>query len=202
MELPDWLINLPPEALHLVLFVALFVEGIGVPGIPFELVWVAQGFLIHAEKTTLAEAVFWGTLGNGLGNVVGYLFGHKIAAYLPKKVREAVQFEEVKRWYDRHGVWVIVVSRWFGFFRTPFILYAGLAGVRFWTYTWSSFLGAALWVWVWQWGLWKFGEVFLVAWARYQPLILVGIFAVSVLALVWLLVLRKRPAVPLDSGES
>lgn len=194
MELPTWLLELPPYLLHGTVFAVLLLEGIGIPGIPFELLWVAEGLLIHAGKTTLGEAIVWGTLGNWIGNLIGYQFGHLIAGWLPKKVREAVQLEDVKRWYAKYGVWVVIVSRWFGFLRTPFILYAGIAEVRFWSYIWSSFLGCLLWVGVWQWGLWKSGEAFLQWWQNYQPLLL-GAIAGIVLALAAVVVFRivKRP---------
>ncbi|WP_051965183.1 DedA family protein [Deinococcus misasensis] len=190
MQLPDWLLNLEPLLVHVLLFVVLLIEGIGVPGIPFELLWVTEGLLIHAGKTTFWEAVLWGTLGNWIGNVLGYLFGHKIAAYLPEKARNAVQLEDVKRWYDKNDFWVIVISRWLGFLRTPFILYAGLAGVGFRRFSVFSLIGAALWVGVWQYGLWKSGEAFLKWWQQYQIWIIAGCVLIALISVGWML-LRK-----------
>lgn len=169
----------------------LLIEGIGVPGIPFELLWVTEGLLIHAQKTTFWEAVLWGTLGNWLGNVLGYLFGHKIAAYLPEKARNAIELKDVKRWYEKYDFWVIIISRWLGFLRTPFILYAGAAGMSLRRYTLFSLIGSFLWVGIWQYGLWKSGEAFLKWWQQYQLIIIGACVLIAVVSLVFMF--RKKP---------
>ncbi|GGJ41687.1 hypothetical protein GCM10008938_29660 [Deinococcus roseus] len=185
--------------LHGLLFVVLLIEGVGVPGIPFELLWVTEGLLIHAGKTTFWEAVLWGTLGNWIGNVLGYVFGHKIAAYLPEKARNAIELKDVKRWYEKYDFWVIIISRWVGFLRTPFILYAGAAGMSLRRYTVFSLIGAFLWVGVWQYGLWKSGEAFLKWWQQYQLWIILGCVLIGAVSVAFML--RKKPAARTAEGE-
>lgn len=183
-----------PWWVHGLLFVVLLIEGVGVPGIPFELLWVTEGLLIHAGKTTFWEAVMWGTLGNWIGNVLGYVFGHKIAAYLPEKARNAIELRDVKSWYAKYDFWVVLISRWMGFLRTPFILYAGAAGMGLGRYSAFSLLGSLVWVGVWQYGLWKSGEAFLSWWRDHQLWIVLGCVLVAGLSLWWVLRKPRKPS--------
>lgn len=186
----DWLNTLSPIWVHVVLAVMLFVEGIGVPGIPFEPVWLVEGVLIHQGRTTLLEALAWGTIPNWLGNIVGYYLGARGIALLPRRARESMGIEEVQGWLAKYGGWVVVFSRWFGLIRTPFILYAGAAGMPIVPYAAYSFIGALSWVAVWQVGLWLGGEAFIRAWDHYKLwVILVGVLVAALS--VWL-ALRKR----------
>ncbi|WP_052351711.1 DedA family protein [Deinococcus pimensis] len=198
-----WLGTLPPGLVHLVLFVLLLVEGIGVPGIPFELVWLAEGFLINAGRTSMAEAILWGALGNWIGNLIGYLLGDRIARLLPPRARGAMNLDEVRGWLDRWGGLVVIVSRWFGVIRTPFILYAGAAGMPLGRYAFFSAIGALTWVAAWQVALWWFGEIVLKLWARYQWWIVAAAVAAAVLGFVVMGLRGRRAsrAVPQEAPE-
>ena len=189
-EFLAWLNTLPPIWVHLVLFIILLVEGIGMPGLPFELVWLVEGALIHQGRTTLIEAIAWGAVGNWIGNLVGYVLGERGMKFLPPRARTMMGVEEVRTWLDRWGGPVVIFSRWFGLIRTPFILYAGAAGMPFGTYAFYSAIGALSWVAIWQIGLWWFGELFLTLWHEYQwYVIAVGLLIASISLL---LVLRRR----------
>lgn len=189
----NWLTALDPIWVHLVLFALLLVEGIGVPGIPFEFVWLAEGALIHAGRVTLSEAILWGAAGNWLGNLIGYLLGERGARFLPERARNAMGIQEVRGWLKRWGPLVVIFSRWMGLIRTPFILYAGAAGMPFGTYALYSAVGALSWVAPWQIGLWYFGEVFLRVWALYQPYVIGGGLALAGVSLWWFFRRQRRP---------
>lgn len=188
----DWLGTLQPIWVHLVLAAMLFVEGIGMPGIPFEPVWLVEGLLIHQGRTTLWEALAWGVIPNWLGNLVGYWLGERGVRYLPARARESMGIDDVREWLRKYGGWVVVFSRWFGLIRTPFILYAGAAGMPFGQYAVFSFIGALSWVGVWQVGLWLFGEAFLQAWHRYQWWV-IGFGVLLAAASAWVVLRRRRP---------
>ena len=98
--------------------------------------------LIHEGRTTLVTATLWGTIANWLGNIVGYYLGARGIRFLPRRARESMGIEEVRGWLSRYGGWVVVFSRWFGLIRTPFILYAGAAGMPVVPYAVYSFIGA------------------------------------------------------------
>ena len=191
-QFQDWLLNLPPIAVHLLLFLLLLVEGIGTPGLPFEVLWIVEGIFIHQGKTTLFEAIAWGTIGNWLGNLLGYLLGDRISRYLPKKARDSLGIEEVRAMFNRWGVGVVLFSRWMGLIRTPTILYAGAVGMPFWKYAFWSFIGALSWVGIWQVGCWYFGSLILVWWDRYKIYII--LFGILVGAIgVWSVIRKRKP---------
>lgn len=193
MDLPVWLTTLDPLWMHALIFVLLLVEGIGVPGIPFELVWLGEGLLIHAGKTTLIEAIAWGTLGNLLGNIIGYVLGERVMRYIPARYRSKMGIAEVRTWLSRWGGLVVIISRWFGLIRTPFILYAGVAGMPLPWYAFYSFWGALSWVGIWQYGLYLFGELFIRMWHQYQPYVIgVGVL----IAILSLLSVLRKPTSP------
>lgn len=188
----DWLMNLPPILVHLMLFGLLLIEGIGTPGIPFEVLWIVEGALIHNHQTTLIEAILWGTIGNWLGNLVGYALGDRIARYIPKRARESMGIEEVREMFNKWGVGVVLFSRWMGLIRTPTILYAGAIGMPFWRYALWSFLGALSWVGIWQVGCWLFGALVLQWWDQYKIYILLFGFLVGAFG-VWTVIRRRKP---------
>ncbi|GGJ30515.1 DedA family protein [Deinococcus roseus] len=188
----DWLLNLSPLVVHLLLFLLLLIEGIGTPGIPFEALWVVEGIFIHQGKATLPEAILWGTLGNWLGNLIGYLLGDRISRYLPKRARESLGIEEVRSLFNRWGVGVVLFSRWMGLIRTPTILYAGAIGMPFWKYAFWSFIGALSWVGIWQVGCWYFGSLVLEWWDKYK--IYIVLFGILVGAIgVWTVIRKRKP---------
>lgn len=192
-DLPQWisvLLASDPIWVHLLIFFLLLIEGIGVPAIPFEPVFLAEGFLISAGKTTLWEATLWGGMGNWIGNLIGYYLGAKVMNWIPEHRRAQMGVHEVQQGLSRWGGLIVITSRWMGLIRTPFILYAKTAGMSFSTYAFYSFLGAMSWVFVWQWGCYKLGEVFLEAWHHYAPWI-VG-FSVILAGLGVLTVLRNN----------
>ena len=178
--------TLDPIWVHLLLFGLLLVEGVGVPGIPFEIVWLVEGALIHAERTTLTEAILWGAVGNWLGNLIGYGLGARGMELLPERARGAMGIDEVRRLMTRWGPLVVIFSRWMGIIRTPFILYAGAAGMPFTTYAIYSAIGALSWVAIWQIGLWYFGELFLHLWEKYQPFAIGAGIVLAALSVWWI----------------
>lgn len=188
-DLPQWLntlIQADPIWVHLLIFTLLLIEGIGVPAIPFEPIFIAEGLMISAGKTGLAEAILWGGIGNWIGNLIGYFLGNKVMRMIPERRRAQMGIEEVRDGLKRLGGLVVITSRWMGLIRTPFILYAKSAGMPFSTYALFSFFGAITWVGAWQYGCYKLGEVFINKWHDYAPWIIgfsvvlasVGVFVI------------------------
>jgi len=197
----QWLNTLEPIWVHLVLFVMLLVEGIGMPGIPFELVWLVEGALIHDGRVTLTEAILWGGVGNWIGNLIGYVLGERGARLLPERARTTMGIDEVRVWLDRWGGLVVIFSRWFGIIRTPFILYAGAAGMPFSHYAFYSAIGALSWVAIWQVAIWYFGEVFLHLWEDYQPYVIAGGIILAIVTVWWMFMRPRRQRDKADKAE-
>ncbi len=179
-QLLHWLQTLNPYMVHLVNFLLLVLEGIGLPAIPFEASMLALGLLIHSGQTHLGEAILYGALGNTLGNVIGYYIGPRGLSIIPEHVQRRFGLTQIHDMLERRGPWMAVISRWFGPFRTLFILYAQQAGLKILPYTLYSFIGALSWTAVWQIGMWIGGAAFVELWHRYQTYALVIIALIAI----------------------
>ena len=185
-----WLNTLDPLVVHLVNALLLLIEGIGVPGVPFEPPMLAAGILVHQGRTSLLESILWGGIANWIGNIGGYYLGGRGMRMLPERIRGSMGIPEVRGWLDRYGAWVVIISRWFGAIRTPFILYAQEAGMPIRTYALYSLFGALSWTAAWQIGLWYFGSVFIELWHKYQWYVIGGVLLV--LGAVYFIMSRRR----------
>ena len=189
-----WLNTLDPLLVHAINALTLLIEGIGVPGVPFEIPILASGILVHQGKTSLIASILWGGLGNWIGNIGGYYLGGRGMRMLPERIRGSMGIQEVRGWLARYGAWVVIISRWFGAIRTPFILYAQAAGMPIQTYALYSLLGALSWTAAWQIGLWYFGSVFIDLWHKYQWYVMGGVGVLLVVA--YFVLTRRRRKTP------
>lgn len=180
-----WLSSLDPALLHFATFALMFLEGAGIPGIPGVLPMLAQVAEIDAGHTTLAAAIFWGTLGNWLGSVAGYAAGRWGRRWLPEHWLSKLESERVLGLMRRWGPLLIVASRTIGSLRTPVTILSGTTHYPLVPYTVYSLIGALIHVGVWQVLLWKFGPAILPQLERYGReivLILIPIVALSLTA--------------------
>ena len=175
-----WLETLNPVLVHVINFLLLTLEGIGLPFIPYEASMLALGLMVQNGSTQLWEAILIGTLGNTLGNVIGYYIGPRGLRMIPQKTQEKLGLMQIQRLLERYGPWMAVISRWFGPLRTLFILYARQAGLRPLPYIACSFIGALTWTAVWQLGMWLGGLAFVQIWHRYQLYGVIGLVVVGV----------------------
>lgn len=175
-----WLETLDPFTVHLVNFLLLTLEGIGLPFVPYEASMLALGLMVKGHTTSLWEAVLFGTLGNTLGNLIGYYIGPRGLRFIPQKTQQRLGLLQIQTLLERYGPWMAVISRWFGPLRTLFILYARTAGLKPLPYLACSFLGALSWTAVWQIGMWLGGVAFIEVWHRYQNYGLIGLVVLSV----------------------
>lgn len=157
------------SALHvyLVLFGLLVIEGVGVPGIPFEPAFLAAAYLVERGEMSFWGAVMVGTAGNLLGNLLGYWLGVRPGrGFIERLLHRSLGGEGLaaaRYWLGRYGAAVIIFARWFGPIRTPTILAAGVAGMGVLPYTLYSALGAFTWTLAWQYASWK-GTHYLLRW--------------------------------------
>lgn len=157
IDLRAWLSGLDPTMLHISTFGLLFLEGMGIPGIPGVLPMMAQVGLIDAGKATLETAMFWGTLGNWLGSVAGYAVGRWGRRWIPERYRSRLESEKARDLLRRYGPLAVVASRTIGALRTPVTLGAGAMHYPLVPYIIFSLIGALIHIGVWQWLLWRFG---------------------------------------------
>lgn len=195
-HLLEWLQTLDPLAVHVVNVLLLILEGIGIPAIPFEASMLALGLLVHGGQTHLWEAVLYGAVGNTIGNVIGYYIGPRGLKMIPEKVQRQFGLMSIHRMLEQRGPWMAVISRWFGPFRTLFILYARQAGLEVLPYTACSFVGALSWTVVWQVGMWAGGAAFVELWHRYQTYALLVLAAIGIPAYLIYRAIKGRRAKP------
>ena len=194
-----WLDSLSPIWLHLTTFVMMFLEGMGIPGIPGVLPMLALAESIHAGQTTLTEAVAWGVAGNWVGSLVGYKLAAVSLKRLPRRWQRIARSRRTAGIMRRWGGLAVILSRTFGSLRTPVTLYAGASGYPWRTYLGFSFLGALLHVGVWQTLLWRFGPDILKSFESFQGQLLPYVLALATLVVVWLIVRRRSRGDEMES---
>ena len=186
-----WLDSLSPVWLHLTTFIMMFLEGMGIPGIPGVLPMLALSESIHAGQTTLLEAVLWGVAGNWAGSLIGYRLAASALRRMPPSWQRAARSQHTAKLMRRWGGLLVIVSRTFGSLRTPVTLYAGASGYPWRRYLLFSLLGALLHVGVWQTLLWRFGPDMLQSFEHFQARLLPYLGA-ALLLVALVLLLRHR----------
>ena len=180
-----WLDSLNPLWLHFASFSLMFLEGMGIPGIPGFLPMLALAESIQAGQTTLIEALTWGTLGNWLGSLTGYRLAASLLVRLPQSWQKLARSRRTARLMARYGGLLVVVSRTVGSLRTPVTLYAGASGYAWPAYLAWSAVGALLHVGVWQTLLWRFGPEILRRFEELQGQLLPYLLGAAALIAVW-----------------
>lgn len=196
-----WLDTLSAFWLHVATFVLMFLEGMGIPGIPGVLPMLALAESIHAGRTTLTEAIAWGTAGNWLGSLAGYQAAHLALKKLPPHWQETARSPKAASVMHRFGGLAVVVSRTVGSLRTPVTLYAGASAYPWRPYIGWSLLGALVHIGVWQTLLWRYGPAILRQFeARQHELMPYVLAALVVAALLWggKMWREKRQKLPID----
>lgn len=187
-----WLDSLPPLWLHLTTFIMMFLEGMGIPGVPGVLPMLALAESIHAGQTTLPEAIAWGVAGNWLGSLLGYRLAASALKRLPRSWQRVARSVRTAGIMRRWGGLAVIVSRTIGSLRTPVTLYAGASGYPWRAYLGFSFLGALLHVGLWQTLLWRFGPEILKSFEHTQARLLPYLAGVALLVALWLVVRSRQ----------
>jgi membrane protein DedA with SNARE-associated domain len=135
------------------LFLASLIEGTGMPG-PIELFFLASGLLIARGDMTLIVVWLIGTVGNVLGNLVGYGVGkwggrplfYRVVRRLHLKQSTVDRTED---WFKSFGGMAQAISRLVGVTRTPAILGAGVMHAPLVPFIVGSLIGDAIWSMFW-----------------------------------------------------
>jgi len=138
------------------IFAANLVEGFGIP-MPGQTLLMAGALLgshLGLNIWTVC-AVTW--LATMTGNIIGYLIGGWGGQRLLGRFRaNSRHLARVEEFYRRHGVLVVIVSRFIDGLRQLTSLVAGSMQMPWWRFFWATAVGATLWV-----GLWGLGVYFL-----------------------------------------
>lgn len=182
-----WFMHLPPPVAYAAIFLVLALEGIGIPGVPFEPFFLVGGALIMHARLGYWPLVLAGAAGNVLGNFIGYRLAFGAGPYVHRFLLERLRLPPSgllrgEDWVRRYGGRALFIGRWFGPVRTPAILVAGMARMPLLHYLAWSALAALSWTATWQFLAWRFGAAAATLWARFGfsalgALLLAGAFA-------------------------
>ncbi len=140
--------QLPPGGVLLFALVVTFVENVFPPS-PSDTLLLFCGVLVGIGVVEFVPLVLVATVGSVLGFStmfwLGYLFGVRVVdmgrlRFLP---REAI--EQVERWFQRYGYWVIVANRFLSGTRAVISFVAGMSKLSFPLTVLLSALSALVW---------------------------------------------------------
>jgi membrane-associated protein len=199
----DWLLEFVAQNAHLahwIFFGALMLAGVNVP-VSEDLILLLSGGLAATAGHDHAVALFvLPFLGAYLSDFIGYGVGRWMGPRLMKwewlvKRLGSARLEKVQRFYDRHGVWTLLVGRLIPFgVRNCLFVMAGVGGVKLRTFIWADLIPClttnALLYTLGYWGA-KQGAA-LLPYLSSAHLLIFGLFLVAVVGfLVWRRVRRR-----------
>jgi membrane protein DedA with SNARE-associated domain len=94
-SMSDWIIGLVRSGGYGGIVLLMTIENV-FPPIPSELIMPLAGYLAASDSLVLWAAISAGTLGSVLGAVALYYVGNRVGS------------EQLKRFADRHGCWMVV----------------------------------------------------------------------------------------------
>ncbi|GAB2512399.1 DedA family protein [Lysobacter humi (ex Lee et al. 2017)] len=115
----DWITRMLDAGGYAGLALLMFVENV-FPPIPSELVMPLAGFMVSQGRFTLWGAALAGTLGSVLGALGFYALGRwvggeRIRGFARRHGRWLTlsprDIDRAERWFERHGVWVVLLGR-------------------------------------------------------------------------------------------
>jgi membrane protein DedA with SNARE-associated domain len=124
------------------------------PPIPSELIMGIGGISVARGNMEFWPLLLAGTIGSTFGNYVWYLAGdrwgaHRLAPFIRRWGRWlTVEWRDIqlaRRFFRRHGPWVVFFMRFSPFLRTMVSLPAGLARMGHWRFLIFTFGGTAVW---------------------------------------------------------
>jgi membrane protein DedA with SNARE-associated domain len=140
------------------LFVSNLTEGFGVP-LPGQTLLLGSSILADTGDFDIRLVVALALAATILGNCVGYLIGRTGGRALLLRMRvPPARLKRVESFFARHGVLVVLISRFVDGLRQTAPLVAGSLQMPWWPFLGASVAGAAAWVGVWGVGAYLVGE--------------------------------------------
>ena len=149
----EWILGLIEQSGYLGVAFLMFLETV-FPPIPSEVIMSLTGIAAAKGQLNLGVAIAAGTSGAMLGNILWYLaaraLGHdrlkpfvtRYGKWLTVNWRDV---EKAHRWFDRHGVAIVLIGRVMPTIRSLISVPAGLLDMRFRNFVIASTIGTAIW---------------------------------------------------------
>lgn len=136
---------------YVLLFIILFCETglVIMPFLPGDSLLFAAGSLAALGSLNIWVLLIVSIIAAFIGDTVNYWIGHFFGAKLFEKDRGFVKKEYLKKaeaFYDKHGVFAIVLARFVPIVRTFAPCVAGISHMKYSHFMIYNFIGGALWV--------------------------------------------------------
>jgi membrane protein DedA with SNARE-associated domain len=146
----QWLLSLATQYGYVIVFVGVVAETTGVP-LPGETVLLVGAVLAAQGRLNpvAVAAVGWvaAFAGPNIGYWLGRHFGERLlASRLVRRFYEPHHVARAERFFERHGIWAVFVSRFVAFLRIVAGPLAGIHRMRFSLFLAANVVGGALWV--------------------------------------------------------
>lgn len=183
------------------LFVVVFLESFGVP-LPGETMVITGAVLASRGELqivpVLAAVWFGAVLGDNLGYLIGKFGGRRLVIRYGGRVGiTANRLTKVEEFFQRYGVEIVVVARFFVLLRQLNGVAAGIASMPWHKFLVYNLLGGALWVGVWGLGVYLLGEniVNALPWITKYGFYVLGVVGICGLAILvfWYNRNQKQP---------
>jgi membrane protein DedA with SNARE-associated domain len=131
-------------------FVLMVLESACIP-VPSEATMLFAGFNVAEGHYSLIAAVAVGSVANLVGSWIAYAVGYygrvDILEKHGKKLHiKKSHLEQADRLFEKHGDWIVLVSRCLPIIRTFISLPAGVARMPFWRFSVLTLIGIIPWV--------------------------------------------------------
>ena len=141
---------------YVAVFVAVMVEGVGIPA-PGQTLLIAAAVTAVYGHLSITWVLLCACLAAVLGNTMGYLMGHWGGRALLAGFRVSPQrLDGIKGYFHRYGKGVVLCARFFDGLRQLNGIVAGMLAMPWKVFTVVNILGAVLWT-----GVWGGGGYFL-----------------------------------------
>lgn len=128
------LVLFQPWVIYLALFASAFLENL-FPPLPCDMVIIYAGYLAGIGHADFKLVLFFTCLGSTSGFMLMYFFGKIFGQKVIERgrfgfiTREAVQ--KMHAWFERYGLWLIVVKRFLAGTRAVVSFMAGMMKINF-----------------------------------------------------------------------
>lgn len=118
--------------------------------VPSEVTMPFSGYLTTTGRFVLPLVIILGTLGNLFGSIIAYLIGFYGGRPLVDKYGKYVfinqgEIDKAQKFFDKYGSLSVFFSRLLPIIRTFISLPAGIAKMKFWRFSFYTFIGSLFW---------------------------------------------------------
>ena len=153
-SITDPIVNLAVDVVDAIgllgVFVLMVLESACIP-VPSEATMLFAGFNVSDGEYSLIAAVAVGSFANLIGSWIAYAVGYYGRVDVLEKHGRKLHIkqshlQQADRLFDKHGDWIVLVTRMVPIVRTFISLPAGVARMPFWRFSALTLIGIVPWV--------------------------------------------------------